>query len=70
MMGTQPDLAEGELEVEIIHHDELAFHANDYKWTYWLKPGEQVLRKKERGRLAANNGFGFCVPVNLPPHLD
>ena len=51
MVGTQPDLAEGDLEVEMIHHDESAFHANDYKRNYWLKPGELVLWKKERGQL-------------------
>ena len=47
MVGTQPNLVEGELEVKMIHHNESAFHANDYKWNYWLKPGEQVLQKKK-----------------------
>ena len=51
MEGMAPKLADGEKEVEIIHHDVSGCHANDYKWDYYLKGGEQVLQKKERGRL-------------------
>ena len=52
-----PTLADGELEVETIHHDESGFHANDYKWDYYLKVGEQVLRKKERDWLMMVSDF-------------
>lgn len=41
----------------IIFHDESAFHANDYKGNYWLKGGEQVLKKKDKGRLIMVSGF-------------
>ena len=50
-------LADGEKEVEIIHHDKSGFHANDHKWDYYLKGGEQVLWKKERGRLLMVSDF-------------
>lgn len=51
MTETLPKLKEGEKEHIIIYHDESAFHANNYKQDYWLHEGEQVLKKKEKGRL-------------------
>lgn len=43
-------LKDGEQEVILLFHDESAYHANDYQRDYWLKAGEQVLKKKEKGR--------------------
>ena len=57
MEGISPSLVAGELEVERIHHDELGFHGNKYKWDYYLKAGEQVLQKKERGWLMMVSDF-------------
>ncbi|KAJ7648975.1 hypothetical protein DFH06DRAFT_996741 [Mycena polygramma] len=55
----EPDMAEvslelgdGEQEHVWIVHDESTAHTNDYQNNhYWLKPGEQVLKKKGCGRL-------------------
>lgn len=52
-----PALAEGENEHVVLFHDESAFHANDYQADYWLRPGEQVLKKKEKGRLIMVSDF-------------
>lgn len=50
-MEPQPlDLKNGEKEVILLFHDESAYHANDYQRDYWLKAGQQVLKKKEKGR--------------------
>lgn len=44
-------------EVILIYHDESAYHANDHKSDYWLKTGEQVLKKKDQGRLIMVSDF-------------
>ncbi|KIJ24318.1 hypothetical protein M422DRAFT_56449 [Sphaerobolus stellatus SS14] len=44
-------------EVEFIYHDEMSVHANDYQQDYWLRPGEQVLKKKERGHVMMVSDF-------------
>jgi hypothetical protein len=40
-----------------VYHNECAFHENNYKEDYWLKEGEQVLKKKECGRLIMVSRF-------------
>jgi hypothetical protein len=57
MTESLPDLADGQKEHVWISHDESAFHANDYKQDYYLKEGEQVLKKKEKGRLIMVSRF-------------
>ena len=59
-----PDMAESEpssldngREHVIIFHDESAFHGNDFNGNFWLRPDQQVLKKKERGRLIMVSGF-------------
>ncbi|EIM80914.1 uncharacterized protein STEHIDRAFT_67794 [Stereum hirsutum FP-91666 SS1] len=53
-----PSLEEGEKEHVWIYQDESGFHDNDAQGvSYWLKPGEQVLKKKGRGRLMMVSGF-------------
>jgi len=42
-------LNEEDKEVEVFFHDESAFHANDYARQFWLRSGEVVLKKKEKG---------------------
>jgi hypothetical protein len=47
------------------NHDESTIHSNDYENNhYWLKPGEQVLKKKGRGRLIMISGF-LCERYGL-----
>jgi hypothetical protein len=57
MDETMPDLNPGEVEHIQIVHDETAVNANEYQGYFWLKHGEQVLKKKERGRLSMMSGF-------------
>ncbi|KAJ8462477.1 hypothetical protein ONZ51_g10884 [Trametes cubensis] len=58
MVETPPSrLDEDGKEHVIIVHDESGFHANDYKADYWLKGSEQVLKKKDKGRLIMVSGF-------------
>lgn len=57
MEAIAPSLGAGEVEHIIIFHDESSFHANDYQSKYWLKPGEQVLKKKDKGRLIMVSDF-------------
>ena len=59
-----PDMAESPpsgldngREHVMIFHDESAFHANEFNGNFWLAPDQQVLKKKERGRLIMVSGF-------------
>lgn len=58
MTESRPSLAEDEKEHVWIYQDESGFHDNDAQnVSYWLKEGEQVLKKKGRGRLMMVSGF-------------
>ncbi|KAG8909932.1 hypothetical protein FRC01_006638 [Tulasnella sp. 417] len=57
MEAIPPSLGPGEVEHIIVFHDESSFHTNDYQSEYWLKPGEQVLKKKDKGRLIMVSDF-------------
>ena len=47
MTEARPNLANGDKEHVWIYQDEAAYHLNDFQNTgYWLKAGEQVLKKK------------------------
>ncbi|KAJ6552717.1 hypothetical protein B0H10DRAFT_2242022 [Mycena sp. CBHHK59/15] len=69
---TEPDMAEILLELSdseqehvVIVHDEATIQSNDYQNNhYWLKPGEQVLKKKGRGRLIMISAF-LCERYGL-----
>ncbi|KAJ7123021.1 hypothetical protein C8R44DRAFT_735628 [Mycena epipterygia] len=68
----EPDMAEVQLELDddeiehvVIVHDESTIHSNDYQNNhYWLKSGEQVLKKKGCGRLIMISGF-LCERYGL-----
>ncbi|KAJ3978339.1 hypothetical protein F5890DRAFT_1602365 [Lentinula detonsa] len=47
----EPHLQPGEYELIPQFHDESSFHHLDYQSRLWLKPTDQPLRKKGRGRL-------------------
>ncbi len=48
MAETKPTLKDGEKKHVIVVHNETAYHANNYQnQSYYLKAGEQVLKKKE-----------------------
>jgi hypothetical protein len=65
MAEVHPELADDEVEHIVIVHDEASFHSNDYQNAhYWLKPGEQVLKKKGRGRLIMVSAF-LCERYGL-----
>ncbi|TFY52341.1 hypothetical protein EVG20_g10592 [Dentipellis fragilis] len=58
MAEKMPILCDEEKEHVWIFQDEAAFHSNDFQnVSYWLKPGEQVLKKKTRGTLMMVSGF-------------
>jgi hypothetical protein len=57
MIPVPPTLNPGEREHAILFHDECARHANERKTNYWLKANEQVLHKKEQGRLMMVSDF-------------
>jgi hypothetical protein len=58
MAESLPVLADHEKEHIWIVQDESAYHTNDYQNTsYWLKDGQQVLKKKDRGRLIMVLGY-------------
>ncbi|KAF8211778.1 hypothetical protein K438DRAFT_58293 [Mycena galopus ATCC 62051] len=58
MVEVMPELGEDDVEHVIIVHDELTVHSNDYDGNhYWLKDGEQVLKKKGRGHLIMISAF-------------
>ncbi|KAJ7903945.1 hypothetical protein B0H13DRAFT_2334960 [Mycena leptocephala] len=62
MAEVLPELAEDEVEHVVIVHDESSFHSNDCQNnTYWLKPNEQVLKKKGRGRVSAFLCERYCL---------
>jgi len=52
-----PELEEGQRRIIAEYHDESCFHANDEAQNLWLRPGEQPLRKKSRGRLIHVSDF-------------
>lgn len=57
MAETLPQLAcDKKLHIWIIH-DETASNANEYPDFYYLKHGQQVLKKKERGWLMMTSGY-------------
>ncbi|KAJ6600836.1 hypothetical protein B0H10DRAFT_2230734 [Mycena sp. CBHHK59/15] len=75
---SKPDMAEillelgdNEQEHVVIVHDESTVHSNDYKNNhYWLKPGEQVLKKKdemvaENEKLAAELRLAFTSSTTV-----
>jgi hypothetical protein len=65
MAEVLPELKDDELEHIVIVHDESSFHSNDYQNNhYWLKAGEQVLKKKGRGRLIMVSAF-LCERYGL-----
>jgi hypothetical protein len=58
MTEARPNLANGDKEHVWIYQDEAAYHTNDFQNVgYWLKPGEQVLKKKGQGQLIMVSGF-------------
>ncbi|KAI0029008.1 hypothetical protein K488DRAFT_57317 [Vararia minispora EC-137] len=72
MSETLPILGDGEQEHIFIYQDEAAFHANDAQnVNYWLKEGQQVLKKKGRGRLIMVSGYicerfgNLALPENM-----
>ncbi|KAF8912422.1 hypothetical protein CPB85DRAFT_1375741 [Mucidula mucida] len=72
MAETKPTLKDGKKEHVIVVHNETAYHANNYQnQSYYLKAGEQVLKKKERGCLIMTSGF-LCQRhgnLALPPDM-
>jgi hypothetical protein len=57
MHRVAPQLLPDETEIIPVFHDECCFHVNDAAGSVWMKPGEQPLRKKSRGRLIHVSGF-------------
>jgi hypothetical protein len=58
MAETMPDLPDGTKEHVWIYQDEAAYHSNDFQnVSYWLKHGEQVLKKKGHGQLIMVSSF-------------
>ncbi|KAG1853682.1 hypothetical protein F4604DRAFT_1933119 [Suillus subluteus] len=57
LMRVEPTLQPGERQIKPYYHDECCFHANDETKDAWLRPGEQLLRKKGRGRLIHVSDF-------------
>jgi hypothetical protein len=65
MREVLPELEDNEVEHVVLVHDEASFHSNDYDNNhYWLNPGEQVLKKKGRGRLIMVSAF-LCERYDL-----
>ncbi|KAF7342874.1 DDE family endonuclease [Mycena sanguinolenta] len=65
MVEVMPELGEDDVEHVVIVHDEATVHSNDYDGNhYWLKEGEQVLKKKGRGRLIMISAF-LCERYGL-----
>ncbi|KAJ7107219.1 hypothetical protein C8R43DRAFT_1091981 [Mycena crocata] len=65
MAEIRPELGKGEVEHVVIVHDESTVHSNDYQNNhYWIKAGEQVLKKKGCGRLIMISGF-LCERYGL-----
>lgn len=63
------NLPPGEKEHVPVSHDECAFHANDRQTSVWLRPDEQELRQKSRGRLIHVSSFSVekYGQLALPP---
>lgn len=60
-----PELGDDDIEHVVLVHDETSLHSNDYQNNhYWLKAGEQVLKKKGRGRLIMVSAF-LCERYGL-----
>lgn len=57
MSESLPKLGKDEKEHITVYHDEAAFHANDFQQDFYLREGEHVLKKKDRGRLIMTSGF-------------
>lgn len=57
MSPIPPSETDGGKEHVEVFHDETAFHSNDFQQDYWVKAGQQVLKKKDRGRLIMASGF-------------
>lgn len=57
-----PNLEEGEQEHVVLFQDESTAHANDHQSNYWLTAGEQVLKKKDKGRLIMVSDF-ICEAI-------
>lgn len=49
LIGVPPTLRDGEMEHIVIWHDESTAHGNDHQSDYWLKDGQQVLKKRTEG---------------------
>jgi hypothetical protein len=65
MQEVLPELGADDVEHITIVHDESTIHSNNYENNnYWLKPGEQMLKKKGRGRLITISGF-LCERYGL-----
>ncbi|KAJ8507050.1 hypothetical protein ONZ45_g10532 [Pleurotus djamor] len=52
-----PTLGPGEKEIIAIFQDESTMHGHEYQPSLWLREGENVLRKKGRGRLIHISDF-------------
>jgi hypothetical protein len=58
MKEIMPDLSDHDKEHVWIYQDEAAYHSNDFQNVgYWLKHGEQVLKKKGHGQLVMVSAF-------------
>jgi hypothetical protein len=53
----EPTLRPGERDIIPNFHDESSFHANEEVRSLWLQKGEQLLRRKGRGRLIHVSAF-------------
>jgi hypothetical protein len=67
-----PDLSDQDKEHIWIYQDEAAYHSNDFQNKgHWLKPEEQVLKKKSHGQLIMVLSF-VCERFGnlaLPPEM-
>jgi len=58
MMEACPNLANRDKEHVWIYQDKATYHTNNFQNVgYWLKLGEQVLKKKGQGQLIMVSGF-------------
>ncbi|EAU92024.2 hypothetical protein CC1G_06011 [Coprinopsis cinerea okayama7 len=57
LKAVPPILGEGEKEIVAVFQDESCCHANEFEGHAWLKPGQQPLVKKGRGRLIMISEF-------------
>lgn len=61
-----PELIDRVCEYVELWHNESSFHANDHQSAYWLKTGQQVLKKKERGCVIMVSDFLVEYPDSDP----